>query len=159
MQPGSHLHLSKDSLRNTQLSGPLAIAGLPLLAQRSGPASVTAGLLICGLTALRISGRRTRELAHGDDCPLQPLDGLARQRRDRKRMVIRSADGEARSVRAIDQAHRRQWSAAELPSGAAPCWAVVFIFKQSVITTKSEKAPIKYGPTKNRLQVTGNKTK
>jgi hypothetical protein len=53
------------------------------------------------LTALRISGRRTRELARGGGCPLQPLDGLARQRRDRKRMVIRSADGSARSVRAI----------------------------------------------------------
>jgi len=54
------------------------------------------------LTALRISGRRTRELARGGGCPLQPLDGLARQRRDRKRMAIRSADGSARSVRAID---------------------------------------------------------
>jgi len=54
------------------------------------------------ITALRISGRRTREQARGDDCPLQPLDGLARQRRDRKRMVIRSAVGEARSVRAIN---------------------------------------------------------
>src|SRR3990170_6221794 len=29
-------------------------------------------------TALRISGWRTRELARGDGCPLQPLDGLAR---------------------------------------------------------------------------------
>ncbi|MBM3163532.1 MAG: hypothetical protein FJZ79_09555 [Chlorobi bacterium] len=58
-------------------------------------------------SALRISGRRTRELAHGDDCPLQPLDGLARQRRDRKRMVIRSADGEARSVRAIGRVQAR----------------------------------------------------
>jgi len=54
------------------------------------------------ITALRISGRRTRELARGGGCPLQPLDGLARQRRDRKRMVIRSADGSARSVRAIN---------------------------------------------------------
>ena len=54
-----------------------------------------------GITALRISGRRTRELARGGGCPLHPLDGLARQRRDRKRMVIRSADGSARSVRAI----------------------------------------------------------
>jgi hypothetical protein len=55
-----------------------------------------------GPTALRISGRRTRELARGGGCPLQPLDGLARQRRDRKRMAIRSADGSARSVRAIN---------------------------------------------------------
>jgi len=54
------------------------------------------------LTALRISGRRTRELARGGGCPLQPLDGLAHQRRDRKRMVISSADGSARSVRAIN---------------------------------------------------------
>jgi len=63
-------------------------------------------LLFVALTALRISGRRTRELARGGGCPLQPLDGLARQRRDRKRMEIRSADGSAHSVRAIgaDQA-------------------------------------------------------
>jgi hypothetical protein len=26
-----------------------------------------------------------------------------------------------------DQAHRRQWSAAELPSGAAPCSAISFV--------------------------------
>ena len=64
------------------------------------PCSVRMGFPLC-ITALRISGRRTRELARGGGCPLQPLDGLARQRRDRKRMVIRSADGSVRSVRAI----------------------------------------------------------
>jgi len=64
-------------------------------------------------TALRISGRRTRELARRGGCPLQPFDGLARQRRDRKRMEIRSADGSARSVRAIDQAHLPLWNVAE----------------------------------------------
>jgi hypothetical protein len=35
------------------------------------------------LTALRISGWRTRELARGDGCPLQPLDGLARSARQK----------------------------------------------------------------------------
>ena len=81
-----------------------------------------------GLTALRISGRRTREQARGGGCPLQPLDGLARQRRDRKRMEIRSADGEARSVRAIVEAHRRQWSVAELPSECSALLAISIVF-------------------------------
>jgi len=53
------------------------------------------------LTALRISGGRTRELARVDDRPLQPLDGW-RKAPDRKRMGIRSADGTARTVRAIN---------------------------------------------------------
>jgi hypothetical protein len=49
---------------------------------------------------LRISGRRTRERAREDDCPLHALDGR-REAPDRKRVVIRNADGAARSVRAI----------------------------------------------------------
>jgi len=53
------------------------------------------------LTGLRISGGRTRELARVDDRPLQPLDGR-RGAPDRKRMSIRSPDGAAQSVRAID---------------------------------------------------------
>ncbi|MCS6804708.1 MAG: hypothetical protein RMM98_15670 [Acidobacteriota bacterium] len=52
------------------------------------------------LTALRISGGRTRKLACVDARPLHPLDGR-REAPDRKRMAIRSADGVARSVRAI----------------------------------------------------------
>ncbi len=53
------------------------------------------------LTGLRISGERTPELARVDGRPLQPLDGR-REAPDRKRMLIRSPDGAARSVRAID---------------------------------------------------------
>jgi len=49
---------------------------------------------------LRISGGWTRELARMGDCPLHPLDGR-REAPDRKRTVIRSPDGAARSVRAI----------------------------------------------------------
>ncbi len=41
-----------------------------------------------------------------DDRPLQPLDGR-REAPDRQRMAIRSADGAARSVRAIDQRNPR----------------------------------------------------
>jgi len=59
------------------------------------------------LTALRISGGRTRELARVDDRPLQPLDGR-REAPDRQRMAIRSADGAARSVRAIALLHPRR---------------------------------------------------
>jgi len=53
------------------------------------------------ITGLRISGGRTRELARVDDRPLQPLDGR-REAPDRKRMLIRSPDGAAQSVRAIN---------------------------------------------------------
>jgi len=52
------------------------------------------------LTALRISGGRECEFTRTDDRPLQPLDGW-RKAPDRKPMGIRSADGTARSVRAI----------------------------------------------------------
>ena len=48
------------------------------------------------LTALRISGGRTRELARVVDRPLQPLDGR-REAPGRQRMAIRSPDGAARS--------------------------------------------------------------
>ncbi len=41
-----------------------------------------------------------------DDCPLHPLDGR-REAPDRKRMVIRSPDGAAQSVRAIGHANQR----------------------------------------------------
>jgi hypothetical protein len=54
-------------------------------------------------------------LARGGGCPLQPLDGLARKRRDRKRMVIRSTDGSARSVRAIVRDHRHLPVARSVP--------------------------------------------
>ena len=52
------------------------------------------------LTALRISGGRSRELARGDDRTLQPLDGR-RKAPDRERMEIRSADGAALSRSAL----------------------------------------------------------
>jgi hypothetical protein len=55
---------------------------------------------------LRISGGRTRELARVDDRPLQPLDGR-REAPDRKRMLIRSPDGAAQSVRAIVKDNQR----------------------------------------------------
>jgi len=45
------------------------------------------------------SGGR-RELASGDRRPLRPLNGRC-EAPDRKRMIIRSTDGAARSVRAI----------------------------------------------------------
>jgi len=48
------------------------------------------------LTALRVSGGRTRERARVDDRPRQPLDGQ-REALDRKRMAIRSPDGAAHS--------------------------------------------------------------
>jgi hypothetical protein len=69
---------------------PLAIVNLPIhclivLAHRG-----------CGSAA----GGRASELARVDDRPLQPLDGW-REGPDRKRMLIRSPDGAARSVRAI----------------------------------------------------------
>jgi hypothetical protein len=58
------------------------------------------------LTALRISSGRTRELARADGRLLQPLDGR-REAPDIKWMVICSADGTARSVRAICAVERR----------------------------------------------------
>jgi len=48
--------------------------------------------LLVRITALRISGRRTRERTRVDDRPLQPRDGR-REAPDRKRVVFRSADG------------------------------------------------------------------
>jgi hypothetical protein len=59
------------------------------------------------ITALRISSGRTRELARADGRLLQPLDGR-REAPDIKWMVICSADGTARSVRAIIPLNLRQ---------------------------------------------------
>jgi hypothetical protein len=52
------------------------------------------------ITGLRISSGGNREFARGADRLLQPLDGR-REATDSKRMVIRSPDGAARSVRAV----------------------------------------------------------
>lgn len=53
------------------------------------------------LTALRISGGRTRERTRVDDRPLQPLEGW-RKAPDRKRVVIRNADGAAMRERRLE---------------------------------------------------------
>ena len=80
-----------------------------------------------------------RELARVDDRPLQPLDGR-REAPDRKRMIIRSPDGAARSVRAIDKAHR-------VPDLSAIRWSRLLgvnphLLRPSDLSTRNRKAEI-----------------
>jgi len=59
-------------------------------------------ICICPPNGAADQRRGGGELAHQPNRPLHPLDGR-REAPDRQRMAIRSADGAARSVRAIDR--------------------------------------------------------
>ncbi len=45
-----------------------------------------------------------------------------------------------------DQAHQRQWSAAKLPSGAAPCYAIMVQFQVLKLVNQYQKLLCALGP-------------